>query len=55
LFYIKKQLGFGSVTIQDKNNKTHQFKIRDKKNILKIINIFNGNIKTLSKNTQFKN
>lgn len=54
LFYIKKQLGFGSVSLQDKNNKTHHFRVRDKKNILKIIQIFNGNILTKYKLNQFK-
>lgn len=54
LFYIKKQLGFGSVSLQDKKNKTHHFRIRDKKNILKIIQIFNGNILTKFKLNQFK-
>lgn len=54
LFYIKKELGFGSVSIQDKNNKTHQYRVRDKKTILKLINIFNGNINTKHKNTQFE-
>lgn len=44
LFYIKKQLGFGSVKKQDKINKTHHFRVRDKEGLLKIINIFNGNI-----------
>lgn len=44
LFYIKKQLSFGSVKKQDKNNKTHHFRVRDKEGLLKIINIFNGNI-----------
>jgi hypothetical protein len=54
LFYIKKQLGFGSVSIQSKQNKTHHYRVRDKNNILKLINIFNGNIKTKAKNNQFK-
>jgi hypothetical protein len=54
LFYIKKQLGFGSVSLQDKNNKTHHFRVRDKNNILKIIKIFNGNILTKFKLNQFK-
>ncbi len=54
LFYIKKELGFGSVSIQDKINKTHHFRVRDKKNILKIIKIFNGNILTKYKLNQFK-
>jgi hypothetical protein len=44
----------GSVSIQDKNNKTHQYRVRDKKAILKLINIFNGNINTKHKNTQFE-
>lgn len=54
LFYIKKELGFGSVSIQDKKNKTHQFRIRDKSNLLKIISIFNGNLITKYKINQFK-
>lgn len=54
LFYIKKQLGFGSVSLQDKNNKTHHFRVRDKNNLLKIIQIFNGNILTKAKKDQFK-
>ena len=54
LFFIKKQLGFGSVSLQDKNNKTHHFRVRDKKNILKLILIFNGNIITKNKLNQFK-
>jgi hypothetical protein len=54
LFYIKKQLGFGSVSIQDKINKTHHFRVRDKKNILKLIEVFNGNIITKFKSNQFK-
>lgn len=53
LFYIKKELGFGSVSIQSKENKTHHFRIRDKKNLLYIIKIFNGNIITKAKNDQF--
>lgn len=54
LFYIKKQLGFGSVSLQDKVNKTHHFRVRDKNNILKLIQIFNGNILTKFKLNQFK-
>lgn len=53
LFYIKKELGFGSVSIQNKNNKTHHFRVRDKKGILKLINLFNGNLLTEKKKTQF--
>ena len=54
LFFIKKELGFGSVSLQDKKNKTHHFRVRDKKNILKLIHIFNGNIITNYKFNQFK-
>ncbi len=54
LFYIKKELGFGSVSIQDKKNRTHQYLVRDKRAILKLINIFNGNINTKHKNNQFE-
>lgn len=54
LFYIKKQLGFGSVSVQDKINKTHHFRVRNKKDILTLIQIFNGNIITKYKINQFK-
>jgi Proton-conducting membrane transporter/NADH-Ubiquinone oxidoreductase (complex I), chain 5 N-terminus/LAGLIDADG endonuclease len=54
LFYIKKQLGFGSVSVQDKINKTHHLRVRNKNDILKLICIFNGNILTKHKNNQFK-
>jgi hypothetical protein len=56
LFYIKKNLGFGSVSVQDKNNGTHQFRVREKLALEAIINIFNGNIateKTLLRFTEF--
>ena len=54
LFYIKKSLGFGSVSVQSTTNKTHQFRVRDKDNLIKIINIFNGNLITKAKIVQFK-
>jgi len=54
LFYIKKSLGFGSVSVQSTTSKTHQFKVRDKDNLIKIINLFNGNLITKSKILQFK-
>jgi len=54
LFYIKKNLGFGS-SIQDKRNKTHHFRVRDKKGILQLILILNGNLITVNKNYKFKN
>lgn len=55
LFYIKKELGFGSVTLHDKINKTHHFRVRKKESILRLINIFNGNILTEHKNIQLAN
>lgn len=54
LFYIKKELGFGSASVQDKTNKTHHYRVRDKNNIFKLIQIFNGNIVTKNKLSQFK-
>jgi proton-conducting membrane transporter/NADH-ubiquinone oxidoreductase (complex I) subunit 5/LAGLIDADG DNA endonuclease family protein len=54
LFYIKKELGFGSASVQDKINKTHHYRVRDRKNIHKLIQIFNGNIVTNYKLNQFK-
>lgn len=54
LFFIKKELGFGTVSIQDKLNKTHHYRVRDRKNIHKLIQIFNGNIVTNYKLNQFK-
>ena len=54
LFYIKKQLGFGSVSLQSKKSKTHHFRVRDNVGIEKLIDIFNGNIITKAKIIQFK-
>lgn len=54
LFYIKKSLGFGSVSVQSIINNTHQFRVRDKDNLIKIINIFNGNFLTKAKVLQFE-
>ena len=54
LFYIKKELGFGTVLVQDSDSKTHQYRVKDKDNLLKIINIFNGNVITNAKKIQFK-
>lgn len=42
LFYIKKTLGFGTVSVQSKVSKTHHFRVRDKEGLSKIIDIFNG-------------
>lgn len=55
LFYIKKNLGFGSVSKQCKSNNTHHFRVRDKNNLLRIINIFNGKLYTRSRHKQFSN
>jgi hypothetical protein len=54
LFYIKKELGFGSVTVQSKLNQPHEYRVKDKDNLLKIIKIFNGNLNTKNKKLQFK-
>jgi len=54
LFYIKKNLGFGTVSIQDKVNKTHHYRVRNKEGIIKLIEIFNGNLYTEKKLDQFK-
>ncbi len=51
---VALELVFGYVSVQDKNNKTHHFRVRDKKGILKLIHIFNGNLLTERKNNQFK-
>jgi hypothetical protein len=40
LFYIKKNLGFGTVS---KHDSFHHFRVRDQKSLFKIIQIFNGN------------
>lgn len=40
--------------MQDKNNQTHHYRVRDKDNILKLISLFNGNIITKYKRIQFK-
>jgi len=39
LYYIKKELRFGTVSVQDKINKTHHFRVRNKQGILKLISI----------------
>lgn len=49
LFYIKKSLEFGSVSVQSIKNNCHQFRVRDKDNLIKIIHIFNGNLITKAK------
>lgn len=54
LFFIKKNLGFGIVRIQDKLKNNHCYKIKDKNGLLKLISIFNGNIFLNSNKQQFK-
>ena len=54
LFLIKNKLGFGTVSVQSRLNNTHQYIVTDKNNLTKIINIFNGNLITKAKKTQFK-
>jgi len=54
LFMIKKELGFGVVRVQDSSNNTHCYRVRDKKNILKLISIFNGNIFLDTSKEQFR-
>lgn len=54
LFYVKKTLGFGSVNLQSKSSNTHQYRVRDKDNLITIVNIFNGNIITKAKIAQFR-
>lgn len=56
LYMIKQNLGFGSVDIQDKNNSTYHFRVRNQKGILTLITIFNryGNLFTEKKYERFK-
>jgi LAGLIDADG endonuclease len=54
LFYIKKELGFGSVRKQDIKSNTHCFRVRDKNNLYKLICIFNGNIFLTEKRKKFR-
>jgi len=54
LFYIKKCLGIGTVSKQDKKNNTHHYRVRDKNGLLNIINIFNGNLYLNKSQNKFK-
>lgn len=54
LFYIKKELGFGVVRIQDKEKNNHCFKVNDEKGLLKLILILNGNLFLETKQKEFK-
>ena len=54
LFYIKKSLGIGTVSKQDKNNNIHHYRVRDKNGLLKIINLFNNNLYLNKTQNKFK-
>nr|WDW20873.1 hypothetical protein [Valsa mali var. pyri (nom. inval.)] len=54
LFYIKKELGFGVVRIQDKVKNNHCFKVNDEKGLFKLIFILNGNLFLDTKQIEFK-
>jgi hypothetical protein len=54
LFFIKKSLGIGTVSKQDKNNNTHHYRVRDKNGLFKIINLFNGNLYLNKTQNRFK-
>jgi hypothetical protein len=56
-FFIKKKLGFGTVRVQDKTNKTHCFKVNNKNGgfaLEKRISILNGNLCKESRKEEFK-
>lgn len=42
------------MSVQSRINNTHQFRIRDKNNLINTINIFNGKLITKAKIAQFK-
>lgn len=44
LNYIKENLGFGSVLLQSKKQKTYRFVVQDINSLITIAKIFNGNI-----------
>lgn len=55
LFLIKKTLGFGYVTISKrKSGKYWVYKVYSKKNIQKIIRLFNGNLVLTKRKVQFE-
>jgi hypothetical protein len=53
LYYIKEQLGFGTVIQQSKSSNTHRYIVQDMKNLSLICTLFNGNIVFLTRNTRF--
>jgi len=54
LFFIKKELGFGVVRIQDRVKNTHCFKVNDEKGLLNLITILNGNLFLETRQKEFK-
>lgn len=54
LFMIKKKLDFGLVEVQDFPKNTYCYIVKDKKNILELISIFNGNIFLDTRKKEFK-
>ena len=55
LFKIKKNLGFGSVSKQDKKNNIHHYRVRKKEHLKLLIMIFNGNLFLDKTNLKFFN
>lgn len=55
LFGVKSTLGFGSVVKQSEVSNTHQYRIRDREGLLKIIEILNGNIQLKKRQEGFRN
>lgn len=53
LYYIKEQLGFGTVIQQSKSDKTHRYIVQDINNLSLICSLFNGNIVFPTRNTKF--
>lgn len=54
LFYIKKNLGFGSVSKQCKSSNTHHYRVRDRRHLNTIIHIFNGKLHLNHRQKQFE-
>jgi len=54
LFYIKKELGFGVVRVQDRVKNNHCFKVNDEKGLLNLITILDGNLFLDTRQKEFK-
>jgi len=55
-YHIKDQLGFGKVLIRDEpERRVGVFYVSGKENFTRLIHIFNGNLITLHRKTQFLN